>query len=184
MLHFERIACVRGQRLLFEDLSLALGPGEALHLTGPNGSGKSSLIRLAAGLLTAAAGKIERNAAAALADDHLALDRELGLAAALRFWTGKGAQLDRALDAMGIAGLAAIPVRLLSAGQARKARLARVLASDAPIWLLDEPLNGLDRDGAERLAVAVGAHRQGGGAVIAASHQALGPGWEKLELGR
>ena len=149
LLRFDQVTCVRGGRLLFEGLGLELGAGGALHVTGPNGSGKSSLIRLAAGLLRPAAGRVERGGKAALADEHLALDRELPLRRALGLWTPYY-PLDRALEIMGIEDLAGIPVRLLSTGQARKARLARVVASDARIWLLDEPLNGLDGDGSER----------------------------------
>jgi len=74
LLRGEGLALVRGQRLLFEALDLSLEPGEALHVAGPNGAGKSSLIRLVAGLLKPAAGRIER-ADAALADEGLALDR-------------------------------------------------------------------------------------------------------------
>ena len=180
LLRFDAVACVRGERLLFDGINLELGPGEAVHVTGPNGSGKSSLIRLAASLLRPAAGRIERGGPAALADEHLALDRELPLARALRFWNGA---IDEAMEAMGIAHLAAVPVRLLSTGQARRARLARVIAAKASVWLLDEPLNGLDADGAERLADAIARHRATGGAVVAASHQPLGPGWRQLELG-
>ena len=181
LLRFRSVACVRGGRLLFEELDVELGPGEALHVTGANGSGKSSLIRLAAGLLRPAGGVIDRGAKAALADEHLALDRELPLARALAFWNAGSRD---ALDSMGIAHLAAIPVRLLSTGQARRARLARVISSGAPLWLLDEPLNGLDADGAARLFEAVAGHRAAGGAVLAASHQPLGYGWRELELGR
>jgi heme exporter protein A len=179
LLNGEGLALVRGGRLLFEGLDLHLDAGEALHVTGPNGSGKSSLIRLAAGLLRQSAGRIERSAVA-LADDALALDRELTLARALAFWGTVGTN---ALGAMGIGHLSDVPVRLLSTGQARRARLARVVASEAPLWLLDEPLNGLDADGAGRLAKAIAVHRGGGGAVLAASHQPLGSGWRTLELG-
>lgn len=183
LLRFEGVACVRGGRLLFEGLDLALAAGEAMHLVGPNGSGKSSLIRLAAGLLQPAAGKVARDGRAALADEHLALDRELGLRRALGFWLAEGA-VDPALGVLGIEALAEVPVRLLSTGQARKARLARVVGSGAPMWLLDEPLNGLDGAGAERLGRVIDSHRRGGGAILAASHQPLGPGWQSLELGR
>jgi heme exporter protein A len=183
LLHGDRLALVRGGRLLFEALDLHLDAGEALHVIGPNGSGKSSLIRLVAGLLRPTAGRVERGGKVALADEHLALDRELPLRKALRLWL-PDYPLDAGLEIMGIEGLAQVPVRLLSTGQARKARLARVVASDAKIWLLDEPLNGLDADGAERLAIVVNSHRRMGGAVLAASHQALGPGWRQLELGR
>jgi heme exporter protein A len=79
-------ACIRGDRLLFRGLSLALAPGEALWLRGPNGVGKSSLLRVAAGLLPLADGTLTRSAALALADERTALDPELPLARALGFW--------------------------------------------------------------------------------------------------
>ena len=179
LLRFESVTCRRGGRLLFEDLNLQLGPGEALHLTGPNGSGKSSLIRLAAGLLRAERGRIERSDIA-LADEHLALDREQPLRRALGFWSG---DVDQAMDALDLTRLADVPVRLLSTGQAKRATLARVAASGAPLWLLDEPLNGLDADGVERLDALIAGHLQGGGAVLAASHGPLGGRWSRMELG-
>ncbi len=180
LLTFDQASLVRGGRLLFEQLDLALGAGEALHLTGPNGCGKSSLIRLAAGLLGPSEGRVGR-ASAALADEGLALDRELPLGRALAFW--RGPRLAEAIAAFDLDRLAQVPVRLLSAGQARRARLARAMAAGARLWLLDEPLNGLDSDGAERLAIAIAKHRAGGGAVVAASHVALGGEWQRLELG-
>lgn len=179
LLTFEKVSCRRGGRLLFEDLDLELGAGEALHLAGPNGSGKSSLIRLAAGVLRAERGRVDR-ADVALADEHLALDRELPLARALRFWGGR---TDEAMERIGLTHLANVPVRLLSTGQAKRATLARVAASDAPLWLLDEPLNGLDTDGVSRLDAVVAEHLASGGAVLAASHAPLGGTWSRLELG-
>ena len=179
LLRFDRVSCRRGGRLLFEDLDLQLGPREALHLTGPNGSGKSSLIRLAAGLLQAERGRVDRSEIA-LADEHLALDRELPLRRALGFW---GGDVDHAMSAMGLERLADVPVRLLSTGQAKRATLARVAASSAKLWLLDEPLNGLDADSVERLDMLVASHLEKGGAVLAASHGPLGGSWTHLELG-
>jgi heme exporter protein A len=180
LLRFDGVALRRGGRLLFENLDLALGPGERLQITGPNGSGKSSLIRLAVGLLSSEHGTVERPRRA-LADDSPALDRELPLRRALRFWAER---VDEAMEALGVAHLADVPVRLLSSGQLKRATLARVAASGAPLWLLDEPLNALDRDGAERLAAAIASHLESGGAVLAASHQPLPGDWRKLELGR
>jgi len=181
LLRGEKLALVRGGRLLFEELNLSLEPGEALHVTGPNGSGKSSLIRLVAGLLKPTAGRIER-AESALADEGLALDREFPLRRALAFW--RGPYLADALTAFDLDRLDQVPVRLLSNGQAKRARLARVKASGAPLWLLDEPLNGLDREGAEQLAAVICAHRDKGGAVLAASHLPMSGEWRTLELGR
>ena len=180
LLQFEQVTLRRGGRLLFEDLDLALAEGEALQVTGPNGSGKSSLIRLAAGLLDAERGRVER-CAAALADDNLALDPELPLGRALGFWN---ASVGPAMDALGIRHLAEVPVRLLSSGQAKRAALARVAASGAPLWLLDEPLNALDQDGAQRLGRLVATHLAGGGALLAASHQLLPGDLGTLELPR
>jgi heme exporter protein A len=179
LLRFGNVTLRRGGRLLFEGLDVELAPGKALQATGPNGSGKSSLIRLAAGLLRAECGIVER-ARSALADDNLALDRELPLARALRFWSDV---VDGPMDALGIGHLADVPVRLLSSGQAKRAALARVVASGAPLWLLDEPLNALDSDGAERLALLVQHHLASGGAIVAASHQPLAGSWHTLELG-
>ena len=181
LLDGRQLALVRGGRLLFVGLDVALGPGEALHVTGTNGCGKSSLIRLVAGLLRPVAGTIDR-AKVALADEHLALDRELGLASALALW--RGPKRGAALAAYDLERLADVPVRMLSTGQARRARLARVMASGAPLWLLDEPLNGLDSAGAGQLAKAIADHRTAGGAVLAASHHPLSGDWRTLELAR
>jgi heme exporter protein A len=185
LLELRAVACIRGGRLLFEGLDLVLDPGGAALATGPNGAGKSSLIRVAAGLLAAAAGTVEREKPAALADEGLALDPKLTLARALGFWSrldGTGA--GDAMAAMGLSALAQMPVRMLSTGQRKRASLARVLASGAPLWLLDEPVNGLDPDGQARLEAAIASHRAEGGAVLAASHQPLNlPGAARLELG-
>lgn len=180
LLRFEDVALRRGGRLLFERLSFELGPGERLQVTGPNGSGKSSLIRLAAGLLRAERGAVVRSPLA-LADDAPALDRELALKRALAFWSATAAT---ALDAIGLEHLAQVPVRLLSSGQLKRATLARVAGSGAPLWLLDEPLNALDIEGARKLGLIVDRHLESGGAVLAASHQRLGGEWRQLELGQ
>jgi heme exporter protein A len=174
LLALRSVACVRGGRLLFEGLDLILEPGGAALVAGPNGAGKSSLIRIAAGLLPAAAGTVERGAPTALADEGLALDPKRPLARALGFWSRlDGVDAAEAMAAMGLTALAGMPVRMLSTGQRKRAVLARVVASGAPLWLLDEPANGLDAEGQARLEAAMAAHRAGGGAILAASHQPL-----------
>ena len=173
------VACARGGRLLFARLSLSLVAGEAAIVTGPNGIGKSSLLRLAAGLIPPFEGRVERAGRVALMTEDIALDSERRLGDALRFW----ARLDplpdargrvaAALETVGLAPLAEVPVRLLSTGQRRRAALARVVASRAPLWLLDEPAAGLDLDGIAMLERMVAAHRADGGAVLLTTHQPL-----------
>lgn len=179
LLRFDEVALVRGGRLLFEGLSFSVAPGEALQVRGANGAGKSSLIHLAAGLLHQRAGSVHRTPLS-LADDNAALDRELPLACALRFW---GGEVGPPMDAVGIAHLADVPVRFLSSGQLKRAALARVAGSGVPMWLLDEPLNALDGDGIERLGAMIERHRAEGGSVLAASHQPLPGDWSIMELG-
>lgn len=177
-LAFHDVACMRGGRLLFEAMSFTLDAGDAAIVTGPNGTGKSSLLRQSAGLLPAAAGRIERDGRIGLAGDQHALDPALPLGDALAFWAdmdgvSRGRVTD-ALDATALAGLADVPVRMLSTGQAKRAGLARLIAGNADIWLLDEPANGLDAASLDLLAAAMAAHRAAGGVVLAASHQPLG----------
>jgi heme exporter protein A len=172
------LACLRGDRLLFEGLSATLAPGEALLVTGSNGAGKSSLLRVIAGLLAPAAGRIEREGRIALAAEAAALDAGLPLHAALAFWGRIDGSDERALSAaaaaMGLDMLNDVPVAMLSTGQRKRAVLARTIASGAAIWLLDEPGNGLDAAALDRLAGAMAEHRAVGGIVVAASHQPIG----------
>lgn len=177
-LAFESVACLRGGRLLFEGRNFVLAPGQAGLLTGPNGVGKSSLLRMAAGLLAPAAGRIDRQGGVAFTAEAAALDARDTLEVALTYWAridgGGRDDVLRAMEAMAIAPLAQVPVRMLSTGQRKRAVLARVIAGRAAIWLLDEPGNGLDTASLGRLADAMAAHRATGGIVLAATHQPLG----------
>lgn len=168
---FQNVSCARGGRMLFEGLSFALTPGGAALVVGQNGVGKSSLIRVAAGLLPPASGRVEGEGARALLGDAVALDPELGLERALAFWARiDGGDVSVALEAVNLAALAQVPVRLLSTGQRRRAGLARIVASKAPIWLLDEPANGLDDASVRLLERLIADHRAGGGIAIVATH--------------
>lgn len=174
---FDRVTCARGGRIIFEDVSFALDPGGALIVSGPNGVGKSSLIRVAAGLLPPAAGTVTATGARAMLAEAHALDPERRLIDALGFWAAidgvaRSAIVD-ALAAVDLAPLAEVPVRLLSTGQRRRAALVPLIAGGAPLWLLDEPANGLDTAAVDRLATIVAAHRAKGGAAIVATHQPI-----------
>ena len=164
------LACRRGDRLLFRGLSLDLNAGDMLHIKGANGVGKSSLIRMLAGLLSPFEGTVESQGAVGLVDDRPALDEDLPLGKALKFWraidnppeTSQPRGMDHLLD---------IPVRYLSTGQRKRAALARLDAQRAPIWLLDEPLNGLDVQGVEAMGAVVEIHTRAKGICVLASHQ-------------
>ena len=174
-LSFDCVSCQRGGRTLFERLSFTLEPGDAAVVSGPNGIGKSSLLRLAAGLLEPVSGTIRNAGRIALADEALGLDRHLPLANALQFWAQiDGGSVADALVAVALDHLGQVPVRMLSTGQRKRAVLARVIASGAPLWLLDEPGNGLDSASLKNLSVVIADHRTRGGIVLAASHQPLG----------
>ena len=176
-LAFRDVTCVRGGRVLFERLSFAVPPGGAALVTGPNGIGKSSLIRVAAGLLRPANGEIAGAATRTLMAEAAALDAARPLREALGFWAALDADPDdpygrvaHALHAVGLSHIADVPVRLLSTGQRRHAALARVVASGAMVWLLDEPANGLDVASVTVLEHLIAAHRGRGGAVLVATH--------------
>lgn len=177
------LACRRGDRLLFRGLSLRLGAGGAVQLIGSNGIGKSSLIRILAGLMPAFAGQVERNGTVALLDERPALDPHLPLGRALGFWQQIDGPEDNQVARLGLAALMDVPVRYLSTGQKKRAALARLLGQRAPIWLLDEPLNGLDTKGVELVETLAAEHCHGGGICVIASHQPFAiAGLTRLEL--
>lgn len=168
--------------MLFRGVSFDLAAGQALHLSGPNGVGKSSLMRILAGLLPPFAGKVRREGRLALADERLALDGHLPLEQALGFWTRLDGGTNEG-DPFGLADLLDVPVRYLSTGQRKRAALARVAAGNAEIWLLDEPLNGLDNMWSETAQDRIAAHCADGGIAVVASHQPLDlPGLRSIAL--
>lgn len=169
------LACRRGERLLFRRLSFALEAGAACHVTGANGAGKTTLIRALAGLTTPYAGEVRRSGAVALLEERTGLDPDLPLGRALAFWFG----LDGAGDAPAVMerlrlnALAEVPVRYLSTGQKKRAALARLLGQKAAIWLLDEPLSGLDTASQALVSTLVQDHCAQRGIALIASHQPL-----------
>jgi heme exporter protein A len=193
------LACIRGGRRIFSGVGFAVAAGQALVLTGPNGAGKSSLLRVIAGLIHPAAGKITLDGG----DPELSVGEQahylghldplkpaLTVAENLAFWArflnggraaGEDALLARGLAAAGLEDLALMPAGYLSAGQRRRLSLARVLAAPRPVWLLDEPTTALDALSRERLQQMMQAHLAGGGLIIAATHAPLGLA-EPIEL--
>ena len=182
------LTCVRAERTVFRNLSFSLSSGALVELRGTNGSGKSSLLRVMAGLMTPAEGNLMWNGApmAHDRDGHRARVNYLGhldgvkgaltVEENLRFWMrlrgGSREQLLRqALTSFQLDKLATRPARTLSAGQRRRAALARLIACPATIWLLDEPTSALDIAGAAALDHAIAAHLGTGGMVAMATHE-------------
>jgi heme exporter protein A len=183
------LACVRSNRIVFAGLDFAVSPGGALVLSGPNGSGKSSLLRLMAGIARPAAGNISWQGTPISEDPEMFFARmhyvghrdavkpaltvreNLSFHAALR---PGPTDIDAALDRVDLAALADLPARMLSAGQTRRLTLARILATPAPLWLLDEPTIALDYRAVDRLRGAIDDHRAGGGIIVASTNVPLG----------
>jgi len=184
------IACDRGERRIFSGLDFQIAPGQALVLRGPNGCGKTSLLRMAATLLKTAAGRLTWDGADIAEDpeEHRArlhyvahqdaVKSALTVRENIATWSkirgSADARIDTAMAAFGIAHLADTPAQYLSAGQHRRAALARLIASPATLWLLDEPTVSLDADGTACLQQAIMDHRADKGMVMAATHIELG----------
>jgi len=178
------LAARRGDRTIFAGLAFSVAGGEMLAVTGPNGAGKSTLLRAVAGLLAPAAGHISLDPQPADGigpECHYvghadALKPSLTVAANLRFWrrvlSGRGS-IEEALEAVGIGRLADLPAATLSAGQKRRAALARLLVAPRRIWLLDEPTGALDTAAEAMLGRLLTRHLSEGGIVMAATHRPL-----------
>jgi heme exporter protein A len=171
------LALFRGERLVFRDLSFSVCAGEALLLRGPNGAGKSSLLRALAGLTPLAAGKLLWDGENALEDhpEHARRIAWLGHLDAVKpaLTAAENVSDPAALAAVGLAAYAALPARLLSAGQKRRLAIARVIATAAPLWLLDEPSTGLDAASVTQFIGICERHRAAGGLIIASTHTEL-----------
>jgi heme exporter protein A len=190
------IRCVRGGREVFSGLDFAAASGEALAVTGPNGSGKTSLLRLIAGLLTAADGSIDLEGGEAeltlpeqahYLGHRDALKPALSVLENLSFWQdflgGDAFDVAASLAAVGLDHAANLPAAFLSAGQRRRLSVARLLSVRRPVWLLDEPTSALDAAGQSLFAGLMREHLARGGLIVAATHAPLGIEAGELRIG-
>lgn len=183
-----QLSIARGDRVLLEGLSLSVNAGEVLHLRGRNGAGKTSLLEVLAGLRQPLSGEMNRPQPMAVhwLGHKNALNPALTPLENLRFWCGlNGAAVGGivpALERLGLATLRHRPCAKLSAGQKRRTALVRLLLLPRPLWLLDEPLAGLDTEGLSRFGGLLVEHVDSGGAAIVTSHQPIQGGLDRLRV--
>ena len=189
MLETARLQCIRGDRVLFSDVSFTLKENELMYLKGINGSGKTSLLRMLCGLVSPAEGEIswcgenvrklkEEYCRQLLYIGHLpGIKAELTPIENLRISCAMSGclitedQAWNALDKIGLRGREDLPSKVLSQGQKRRVALARVLLTDAKLWILDEPFTALDVDAVAMLQAVLAEHVQRGGMVLLTTHQ-------------
>ncbi len=205
MLEARDLTAIRGDRRLFAALSFVAEAGQLLHVRGPNGSGKTTLLRILCGLTRPIEGELSwRGRAIRSGDDEFcrdllyfghrpAIKDELDAVENLRIAsTLAGRSIDRetarrALSTMGLADHDDLPVKLLSQGQRRRVALARLLVSDARLWVLDEPFTALDVIAIEGLREAIGEHLRRRGVIVLTTHQIVDLGQSRTRevwLGR
>lgn len=199
------LECARGDRRLIRGLAFAVESGELLHVRGPNGTGKTTLLRALCGLFEPQEGEVRWNGGdirklreeffrEALYLGHLngiklelnALEN-LSIAAVLDGDHVTEDQVFAALRRMGLAGYEDLPAKVLSQGQKKRVALARLLLSDARLWVLDEPFTALDTAAVELLRGMIVEHVERGGIAVITTHQevALRSGrLRELDLGR
>jgi heme exporter protein A len=190
MLCVSDLSCSRGDRRLFSGVHFTLNPGHCLHIEGDNGVGKTSLLRIVSGLSPAAGGSVQwqclpiqsseaYRSARTYLGHMLALKEDLSALENLQFDAAIAGRLLSVSDAkeallqLGLEGRLHLPVRVLSQGQKRRAALARLPASRALLWVLDEPLVALDRQAQTRVCQLLQMHLLAGGMALVTSHQPL-----------
>jgi heme exporter protein A len=198
----EAISCQRGGRMLFERLSFGLRAGEVQQVVGPNGCGKTTLLRILCGLRAPDEGRVlwqgqpieDADDAFTESLSYLAFQSGLKLELtpienlAFARALARFSRLDPAA-ALGRARLAAfadVPCRRLSTGQLRRVALARLLMLETKLWVLDEPLTGLDQASRADFEQALFEHAAAGGMVVLTTHHPISghASLKQLELGR
>lgn len=203
MLEVINLGCVRGERRLFRGLNFSVRPGELIEIRGANGSGKTSLLRILCGLAQPAEGEArwqgknirslgeEYFGSVAYVAHQNGVKDELTAIENLRIACGVAGnsvderQAQEILSRIGLSKETYLPARFLSAGQRRRLALARLLATRAKLWILDEVLTSLDTSAIDLSCQFIGEHLSDGGMAIIATHHDLNisaAGTQRLEI--
>ncbi|MBT8039150.1 MAG: heme ABC exporter ATP-binding protein CcmA [Gammaproteobacteria bacterium] len=167
---------------VFQPVSFDLEAGQLLLITGTNGCGKTTLIRVLAGVLHPTSGRIDMRASTmAYVGHYLALKDDLSVFENLRFmrdFIGTSQRdVDAVIEEVGLGHVKYNQARHLSAGQRKRCALARLLLSEAQLWLLDEPYSNLDIEGVGLVDRLLTQHLETGGSAAVATHGAHRPAW-------
>jgi heme exporter protein A len=167
---------VLDDRVVLRAANVVVGPGLTL-VRGPNGSGKTTLLRALAGLVPLARGDRKLSGDVLYIGHRPMLLRGLSARENLEFFArfrgGDTRGIDRTLHAWGVGEDMDRPVERLSAGERRRAALARVETEQVPVLLLDEPFADLDDAGTSRLRQTIARARDEGRTVVVATHAHL-----------
>ena len=177
LLSVDNLSVSRGGISLFEGLNFTVSSGQFVSINGGNGVGKTTLLRSIAGLQPLDKGKIVVDSDNFIfAGDANGVKTALTVLENLRFWSAifGGKNLHEALEKFHLRKLKNRFAGKLSAGQKRRLSLARLLLTDRPIWLLDEPTVSLDKTSKEAFSEILKNHLEAGGAAVVATHIDLG----------
>lgn len=204
MLEVSNLTAIRDERVLFENLTFSIQPGELVQIEGRNGTGKTTLLRIVTGLGDKEEGEIlwkgeqidksrdEFHQDLLFLGHQTGVKRELTAFENLIFYqsvhqeSSSHEAIFQALAKVGLAGREDVPVAQLSAGQQRRVALARLWLNKQVLWILDEPLTAIDKQGVKVLEALFAHHAENGGIVILTTHQDMfadSPKLRKIKLG-
>ncbi|MFI4963003.1 MAG: cytochrome c biogenesis heme-transporting ATPase CcmA [Legionellales bacterium] len=199
-LTIERLVCSQQQRMLFKPLNFSVSNEQIILLHGANGVGKTTCLRTLAGLIAPERGKISWQQRLLKPYDReyllqmayighqsgiksvLTPEENIRQSLLLAGHEIVEREIHSALQRVNLSGHAKKPCGQLSSGQQRRVNLARLMLLQVPLWILDEPLTALDREGIRLVYEVFAEHQALGGSIILTSHQHIAMATSTVEL--